>query len=87
MHDWSISRSIARQSKVPVFLAGGLNPANIGQAIRTVRPYGVDVCTGVRTNGALDAGKLRALVEAIREADLAAADAAPDVPRGSHARP
>ena len=57
-HDWSISRRIVEQSSVPVFLAGGLNGANVRQAIDRVQPYGVDVCSGVRTNGKLDQKKL-----------------------------
>lgn len=53
-HNWQISRSIVENAKVPVFLAGGLNPANIKLAIETVQPFAVDVCSGVRTNGTLD---------------------------------
>lgn len=69
VHDWSISRRIVERATVPVFLAGGLNPSNVGGAIRAVRPFGIDLCSGVRTNGALDADKLRALVRAMREVD------------------
>ncbi|MGI9492896.1 MAG: phosphoribosylanthranilate isomerase, partial [Geminicoccaceae bacterium] len=61
-HDWSLSREIVQVSPCPVFLAGGLKLENVGQAIREVRPYGVDLCTGVRTDGRLDAVKLRAFV-------------------------
>ena len=57
-HDWSLSARIVNDSPVPIFLAGGLNPANVGEAIRAVRPFGVDLCTGVRTTGALDEEKL-----------------------------
>jgi phosphoribosylanthranilate isomerase len=57
-HDWSVSSRIVNASPVPVFVAGGLGPANIGEAIRAVRPFGVDLCTGVRTAGALDEEKL-----------------------------
>ena len=57
-HDWFLSVRIVNESHVPVFLAGGLSPANVGQAIRAVRPFGVDLCTGVRTAGALDEQKL-----------------------------
>jgi phosphoribosylanthranilate isomerase len=59
VHDWSLSRLICDNSKCPVFLAGGLRPENIRKAIREVRPYAVDVCSGVRTNGNLDREKLR----------------------------
>jgi phosphoribosylanthranilate isomerase len=67
-HDWSFSARIVRESGVPVFLAGGLNAANVASAIRAVRPHGVDLCTGVRTNGALDERKLCAFFAAIAEA-------------------
>ena len=65
-HDWSLSRKIVERSPVPVFLAGGLTPDNIGEAIKAVRPYGVDICSGVRTNGRLDAEKLERFVVAVK---------------------
>ncbi|MFZ0473396.1 MAG: phosphoribosylanthranilate isomerase, partial [Bacteroidales bacterium] len=58
VHNWDLSRQIRMRSKCPVFLAGGLNPENVRLAIETVRPYGVDVCSGVRTDGNLDIQKL-----------------------------
>ena len=57
-HDWTLSRRIVEQSRMPVFLAGGLNPENVRQAIDTVQPFGLDICSGVRTNGKLDQDKL-----------------------------
>lgn len=57
-HDWSLSRQIREAIEVPMFLAGGLNPANVAQAIREVEPFGIDVCSGLRTEGALDPSKL-----------------------------
>ena len=57
-HDWRLSREIRERSDVPVFLAGGLTPENVAQAIAEVGPFGLDVCSGVRTNGALDERKL-----------------------------
>jgi phosphoribosylanthranilate isomerase len=57
-HDWSVSRRIVATSRVPVYLAGGLNSSNVREAIETVRPYGVDVCSGVRSDGRLDSSKL-----------------------------
>lgn len=68
-HDWVLSARLVAQSPVPVYLAGGIRPDNVRHAIETVRPFGIDLCSGVRTNGALDAAKLHALVAAIREAD------------------
>lgn len=65
VHDWEVSNRIAGGVNVPVWLAGGLTPQNVSNAIRTVRPYGVDVCSGVRTNGALDPVKLKAFAEAV----------------------
>jgi phosphoribosylanthranilate isomerase len=53
-HDWKLSRKIVEQSKVPLFLAGGLNPSNVRQAIEEVQPFGVDLCSGLRPNGDLD---------------------------------
>jgi len=58
VHDWELSRKIRDGVNVPVFLAGGLNAENVASAIRQVGPFGVDVCSGVRTNGKLDEGKL-----------------------------
>lgn len=63
-HDWTLSREIVERVSVPVFLAGGLNASNVAEAIRTVRPLGVDVCSGVRTDHQLDPEKLAAFVEA-----------------------
>lgn len=53
-HDWKLSRKIVEQSRVPLFLAGGLNPSNVRQAIEEVQPFGVDLCSGLRPNGDLD---------------------------------
>jgi phosphoribosylanthranilate isomerase len=64
-HDWSVSREIVKTVKVPVFLAGGLNAENVKQAIETVNPFGVDVCSGVRTNGKLDADKLFRFIQQV----------------------
>jgi len=65
-HNWEISREIVAKSKRPVFLAGGITPENIRDAIDTVHPFGVDVCTGVRTDDKLDREKLKALFEEIK---------------------
>jgi phosphoribosylanthranilate isomerase len=69
-HDWQISAEFVRRSPHPVFLAGGLSPANVVAAVRRVGPFGVDLCSGVRTAGRLDARKLGAFIEAVRQADL-----------------
>jgi phosphoribosylanthranilate isomerase len=58
-HDWRVSRRIVEASPVPVFLAGGLRPENVADAVSTVRPFGLDVCSGVRAGGRLDAEKLK----------------------------
>ncbi|HLO40855.1 MAG TPA: phosphoribosylanthranilate isomerase [Phycisphaerales bacterium] len=81
VHDWSLSRRIVERTDIPVFLAGGINPDNVAMAIRSVRPFGIDLCSGVRTNGVLDAAKLHALTSAIRAAD---AQAPPSIPGSSH---
>jgi phosphoribosylanthranilate isomerase len=65
VHNWELSRAIREAVDVPVFLAGGLHPDNITRAIVDVGPFGVDVCSGVRTNGLLDPGKLTAFFAAI----------------------
>jgi phosphoribosylanthranilate isomerase len=64
-HDWDLSRRIIDAVRCPVFLAGGLKPDNVALAVRTVRPFGVDLCTGVRTDDRLDAAKLDAFVAAV----------------------
>ncbi len=61
-HDWSLSRHIREKVSVPVFLAGGLTPENVRQAIDRVAPFGVDVCSGVRTEGRLDPEKVEQFV-------------------------
>jgi phosphoribosylanthranilate isomerase len=66
-HDWSISASLREQVRIPVFLAGGLTPANVRDAIAAVRPFAVDVCSGVRTDGKLDPVKLAAFAAAVKE--------------------
>ncbi len=58
-HDWRISAVIVKNTMKPVFLAGGLRPDNVEEAIATVRPFGLDLCSGVRTDDKLDEEKLR----------------------------
>ena len=65
VHDWALSERIVRLVPRPVYLAGGLRPDNVADAIRMVRPFGVDVCSGLRTAGRLDEGKLSAFVQAM----------------------
>ncbi|WP_461041258.1 phosphoribosylanthranilate isomerase [Spirosoma harenae] len=65
VHNWQVSRQIVEQSSVPVFLAGGLKLENVRQALDTVNPFGLDICSGVRTNGQLDERKLEAFVKAL----------------------
>jgi phosphoribosylanthranilate isomerase len=65
-HDWDISRRIRDEVHTPVFLAGGLNGANVAKAIDQVRPFGVDACSGLRTDGRLDEGKVREFMTAVR---------------------
>jgi len=65
-HDWAISRRIVERVCRPVFLAGGLCPSNVAEAIQVVQPYAVDVCSGLRTDVELDPVKLKAFFEAVR---------------------
>lgn len=64
-HDWSISRRIHEAVGVPVFLAGGLRPENVTEAVQAVQPFGLDVCSGLRTDGRLDETKLASFIEAV----------------------
>lgn len=65
-HNWDISRELVKEVKVPVFLAGGLHAGNVQEAVKRVSPYGVDICSGVRTNGKLDIQKLNAFISAVK---------------------
>lgn len=67
IHNWEISKEIVNKVTIPVFLAGGLTPKNALQAIKEVNPYGLDLCSGVRTNGLLDVDKLAAFFHAIKQ--------------------
>jgi phosphoribosylanthranilate isomerase len=68
MHDWTLSRMIRESIGIPMFLAGGLTPENVAQAIQEVAPFGLDLCSGVRTSGKLDPGKLKRFFGAVRNA-------------------
>jgi phosphoribosylanthranilate isomerase len=68
VHDWAVSRAFVAASPRPVFLAGGLNPANAAQAVAEVGPFGLDLCSGLRPQGALDAALLRAFMAAVARA-------------------
>jgi len=64
-HNWAISKKIREEINIPLFLAGGLNPDNVREAIDAVQPFGVDICSGVRTDGKLDEKKLDAFFRAV----------------------
>jgi len=64
-HNWQLSKQIVKQCKKPVFLAGGLKVDNVKHAIDVVQPYGLDLCSGVRTNQKLDPHKLEAFFKAV----------------------
>ena len=66
-HDWTLSRKIREAIEVPLFLAGGLNPSNVAAAIREVQPFGIDVCSGLRTNGRLNRDRLEAFFDRIHK--------------------
>ena len=65
VHNWALSQKIREQVSCPVFLAGGLKPENVKEAIETVEPFAVDVCSGIRTNGLLDSAKLERFFRAV----------------------
>ena len=65
--DWEVARRVAE--RIPIMLAGGLDPNNVIEAIHTVEPWIVDVASGVETDGAKDHDKIRAFVDAVRRAD------------------
>jgi phosphoribosylanthranilate isomerase len=68
--DWSLAARLAAACPKPFILAGGLNPANVAQAVERVRPYGVDVISGVESaTGVKDGPRMRAFVAAVRDAD------------------
>ena len=64
-HDWRLSRRIRDEVCLPLFLAGGLNPGNVGEAVAAVQPWGLDLCSSVRSEGRLDAEKLNAFFSAL----------------------
>lgn len=69
-HDWSISRMIVEQVSVPVILAGGLTPSNVADAVKTVRPFGVDVNSGVEIDGDKDRQKVLDFITRAKQAEL-----------------
>lgn len=64
-HNWQLSRKIVEQTRVPVFLAGGIHAGNVQQAISEVGPFGIDLCSSVRTDGKLDPVKLESFFAAL----------------------
>ena len=65
-HNWEISKQIVNALKIPVYLAGGLNSENVKEAVEIVKPYGVDICSGVRTNDKLDEVKLKEFFKSLK---------------------
>jgi phosphoribosylanthranilate isomerase len=69
IHDWAVSKQIRAAVDIPVFLAGGLNASNVSEAVQQVGSFGVDVCSGVRTQGKLDEKKLLRFFQAVGQAN------------------
>ena len=67
-HDWSLARSVAQDT--PIMLAGGLTPQNVAEAISQVRPWGVDVSSGVETNKDKDVTKIQAFIQQVRQSTV-----------------
>jgi phosphoribosylanthranilate isomerase len=67
VHNWELSKEIRERLDIPIFLAGGIGPHNVVDAIKTVEPFGIDLCNSVRTDGKLDAIKLTSLFEEINK--------------------
>jgi len=65
IHDWNLSRRIREAVPIPVWLAGGLHPVNVAAAVAAVAPHGLDVCSGLRSEGRLDPRKIDALFAAL----------------------
>ena len=65
--NWSLARQVAKE--VPVIIAGGLNSRNVAQTIEIAAPWGVDVSSGVETDGTKDIAKMKAFIEAVRRTD------------------
>lgn len=70
VHDWTLSRRISEETRLPLILAGGLKPENVREAIRTVSPYAVDTASGVETCGKKDAVKIKSFIEEVRCANV-----------------
>ncbi|HYX14371.1 MAG TPA: phosphoribosylanthranilate isomerase [Nostoc sp.] len=66
LHDWNLSAQIREQVNVPIFLAGGLKPENVAMAVKQVAPFGLDLCSAVRTNGELDENKLKLFFQQLK---------------------
>ncbi|MDD2614172.1 MAG: phosphoribosylanthranilate isomerase [Methanosarcina sp.] len=66
VHDWTLSRRISEETRLPLILAGGLKPENVRKAIRAVSPYAVDTASGVETRGKKDAVKIKSFIEEVR---------------------
>jgi phosphoribosylanthranilate isomerase len=65
--DWTLAGEVS--SVYPVIVAGGLSPDNVNQLIKTARPWGVDVSSGVETNGTKDVGKIRSFIDTVRKTE------------------
>jgi phosphoribosylanthranilate isomerase len=68
-HDWTLSRRIRDSASRPVFLAGGLHAGNLADAVAMVEPFGLDLCSSVRTDGRLDPTKLHGFFAALGRLD------------------